>query len=332
MLIDIPGLSSINRTYSKRAGDDVLHELTFVVRTALSSLDSIGHWSDERLLAILPETSARGAVELADRLQAVIAAHLFAVGAGVRLPCNIGVATYPNDAQTLNDIVTFAECALDASVRQGPGVAHALPSRPSQTRVATSTYDAGSDNAGLAEMVEAMATLLEARDSYTGEHVDDVADLALQMSSALGVDPIEARIISLAARVHDIGKVAIPDAILHKPGPLSDAEWAMMRRHPVVGADVVGQVPALRPLVKSIRGHHEKWNGRGYPDGLIAEGIPLGARVIAVADAYGAITTDRPYRRAHSSGWAVDELRRCAGSQFDTTVVGALERVLAGER
>ena len=135
--------------------------------------------------------------------------------------------------------------------------------------------------------------------------------------------------VGLVGRLHDVGKVAIPDAVLQKPGRLTENEWVLMRAHAAVGADVVRRLPALRVLAPLIHAHHEKWDGSGYPDGLTGEEIPLGARIVAVADAYGAMTTDRPYRPACTPAAALAELRRCAGTQFDPDVVATVELVLA---
>jgi HD-GYP domain-containing protein (c-di-GMP phosphodiesterase class II) len=131
-----------------------------------------------------------------------------------------------------------------------------------------------------------------------------------------------------AAELHDVGKLAIPDAILNKPGPLSDEEWVFMRGHTIVGERIVSCASSLRNVAPLVRSSHEHWDGRGYPDGLAGTEIPLGARIIAVCDAYDAMVTTRAYRAARASAEAIAELRRCAGQQFDTEVVDAFERVL----
>jgi HD-GYP domain-containing protein (c-di-GMP phosphodiesterase class II) len=138
-------------------------------------------------------------------------------------------------------------------------------------------------------------------------------------------------LIGLAGRLHDVGKIALPDTVLQKPGLLTAEEWALIRAHPTVGAEVVGRLPALRVLVSAIQSHHEHWDGQGYPSGLAGEMIPLGGRILAVADAYEAMTRDRPHQQASSPALALAELKRCAGTQFDAAVVEALERVLPAE-
>ena len=156
--------------------------------------------------------------------------------------------------------------------------------------------------------------------------------LTTRLALALGLDTSEAYMLGLAGRLHDVGKVAVPDAVLQKPASLTEDEQALMRRHTIVGGDVVSRVPSLRAIAPLIRAHHEQWGGSGYPDGLAGEQIPLGARILAVADAYEAMITDRPYQQAHNEAWALAELRRCAGTQFDPIIVEVLGRVLAAER
>jgi putative nucleotidyltransferase with HDIG domain len=187
------------------------------------------------------------------------------------------------------------------------------------------------EEAALLGTVEALAALFEARDPSTGKHAAEVAALASRLALALGLDTSDAHAVGLAGRLHDIGKVGIPDTILHKPTRPSPDEWAVIERHPVVGAAVVSRVPALRVLAPIIRAHHEYWNGRGYPEGLAGEAIPLCARILSVANAYQAMTTDRPYHPARTPEKALAEIRRCSGNQFDPVVVEALCRVLEAD-
>jgi putative nucleotidyltransferase with HDIG domain len=174
-----------------------------------------------------------------------------------------------------------------------------------------------------------LGAAMEVRDAYTALHEEAVADLAAQIAAELGLDPSEQRAIRYAALTHDLGKLAVPNEILHKPGPLDDAEWAIMKRHTIVGAEMLARIPFFDDVHRLVRGHHERWDGRGYPDGLRAEEIPIGARILCVCDSYNAMITNRPYRAAKSDAAALQELRRCAGTQFDPQVVAALERALA---
>jgi putative nucleotidyltransferase with HDIG domain len=174
-----------------------------------------------------------------------------------------------------------------------------------------------------------LGAAMEARDAYTAMHEQAVAELAVEIAAELGLDAAEQRAIRYAALTHDLGKLAVPNEILHKPGPLTDAEWEVMRRHTVVGAEMLARIPFFGEVHPLVRGHHERWDGRGYPDGLAGERIPIGARILCVCDSYNAMITTRPYRRAIGPEAALAELRRCAGTQFDARVVDAIERVLA---
>jgi putative nucleotidyltransferase with HDIG domain len=156
------------------------------------------------------------------------------------------------------------------------------------------------------------------------EHARAVAELATSVAAQLGLVDAEVRVVQFAALLHDVGKVAVDDQVLGKPGPLSADEWSAVRCHPEVGERLAREALALpEASVVAIRHHHERYDGRGYPDGLAGQAIPLAARIVAVADAYDAMTSDRPYRRALSPVQARDELARCAGTHFCPDVVAA---------
>jgi putative nucleotidyltransferase with HDIG domain len=173
--------------------------------------------------------------------------------------------------------------------------------------------------------------VLEEDDEYTGRHTEDVVGLSISVAEELGVDEDVRRATELGALLHDIGKIAIPDEIINKPGPLDDAEWVVMKTHTIEGQRMLDRVGGLLADVGVVvRASHERWDGGGYPDGLAGEGIPLAARIVSACDAFNAMTTDRSYRRALPLGVAVGELRANAGTQFDPEVVEALCAVVGG--
>ena len=190
------------------------------------------------------------------------------------------------------------------------------------------------------DTVTALAEAIEKRDPYTGGHVRRVVVYSLLLGRELGLDAIELEDLRLAATLHDVGKIAVPDQVLRKPAPLDAEEAKVMRQHAVDGADIVSRVRGLRPLLPGVRSHHERIDGRGYPDGLAGDAVPRPARIIAVADAYDAMTTSRPYRQGIAGAAARAEIERGAGSQHCPQVVAAylaLERrgeftVAAGEK
>jgi HD-GYP domain-containing protein (c-di-GMP phosphodiesterase class II) len=173
--------------------------------------------------------------------------------------------------------------------------------------------------------VLALANAVEARDAYTGKHAERVAAYGLRIAQAAGID-VDSQ-IEFGFLLHDVGKVAVPDAVLFKPGPLDEDEWALMRRHPDVGSEILRHIDFLDDAKLVVRHHHERWDGRGYPDGLSGEAIPVQARVFALADTLDAITTERPYRRSQSWSVARERIRAAAGTQFDPAVVSAYESV-----
>jgi HD-GYP domain-containing protein (c-di-GMP phosphodiesterase class II) len=169
-----------------------------------------------------------------------------------------------------------------------------------------------------------LASTVEAKDDYTAAHGQDVAELAEGVALRMGFTRAQACEVRYAAMLHDIGKIAVPSEILLKPGPLTDAEWTVMRGHAAIGGELVARIDAFAHLAPAVRASHERWDGGGYPDGLAGEEIPLAARIIAACDTYDAIVTDRPYRPARSPLEASAELRRVAGAQLDERAVEAL--------
>jgi diguanylate cyclase (GGDEF)-like protein len=178
---------------------------------------------------------------------------------------------------------------------------------------------------------EVLLRVAAEHDGELSDHVNDVADMVASVSRGLGLSEDELVEVRRAAALHDIGKVAIPDAILHAPRALTAAEWEYMRQHTIIGERIIAAAPELRGVGKIVRSSHERWDGRGYPDGLKGEEIPLGARIVAVCDSYDAMVTDRAYRKGRAPEEALRELRRCAGSQFDPIVVGAFTAAMAND-
>ena len=176
---------------------------------------------------------------------------------------------------------------------------------------------------------ESMADMLHARDPYTFEHSDEVADLSEEIARQLGLHEDEIEQVRSGALIHDVGKIGIPDSILKKPGKLTTEEWEIMKTHPDIGADLIKDLEMYTGVVELVRHEHEHWDGNGYPKGLQGEEIPLGARIISVADAYNALTTDRPYRDAHPHERAVEIIQSETGTHFDPTVVDAFLTVMA---
>jgi HD-GYP domain-containing protein (c-di-GMP phosphodiesterase class II) len=181
------------------------------------------------------------------------------------------------------------------------------------------------------QATDALLQVLSERSADLGSHMHDVMALCAAVAARIGVSPEVRGALLQAASLHDIGKAAIPESILDKPGPLNAEEWAFIRTHTVIGERIMAAAPALKEAARLVRASHEHFDGTGYPDGLAAEEIPLGARIIAVCDAYDAMISKRPYRTRMSPEVALEEIRRCAGTQFDPCVVEAFCAAI-GER
>ena len=175
--------------------------------------------------------------------------------------------------------------------------------------------------------VRALSNAVEARDAYTGKHAERVAAYGIALAGAAGMDLADSPQIEFGFLLHDIGKVGVPDAILFKSSSLTEEEYALVRRHPIIGSEILRDVDFLGEGKLVVRHHHERWDGTGYPDGLRGDSIPLAARVFAVADALDALTTDRPYRPASTFTRAREVVREGAGTQFDPAVVAAFEQI-----
>jgi putative nucleotidyltransferase with HDIG domain len=194
--------------------------------------------------------------------------------------------------------------------------------RPASSRDVQNSYET---------VLSALLSALDTRDTEAEGHSERITGYTMVLASELGVTEEEMFHMERGALLHDIGKVAIPDRILHKAGPLTESEWEEIRKHPVIGHRMCSRIAFLEGASKIVLHHHERWDGKGYPHGLAGEEIPLGARVFAVVDAFDAMTTNRPYRAAAGYAAALDELRTHAGTQFDPTVVEAFLRVPEAE-
>jgi putative nucleotidyltransferase with HDIG domain len=224
-------------------------------------------------------------------------------GEAFSIACSYGSALLPNETSDSVEALRMADRRMYAR----KGIGRASAGRQSS---------------------DVLLRALTERDSALGTHLDEVAELALATAVRLGVAQEDLEAVRQTALLHDVGKVAIPDEILRKPEPLDDADWEFIRRHTIIGERIISAAPALLPVSRCVRSTHERCDGDGYPDGLSGEDIPLAARIVAVCDAYDAMTSDRPYRAARSDRGAIAELRRCAGTQFDAAVVEAFAGAL----
>jgi two-component system, cell cycle response regulator len=294
-IFDLDGFKSYNDSFGHAAGDALLTRLATTLDTVTIEFGGAAYrMGGDEFCVLVPD----------DADLAAIAGALREDGQGFTVDCSYGSATVPCEAPDGPSALRLADQRMYA-------VKNARPiSASSQTR-------------------DLLVRVLAEREPDLHVHVLDVGAMAREVAAELGIPEQEHPEIVNGAELHDVGKIAIPESILHKPGPLSDDEWVYMKRHTLIGERFLLSVPALRAVGKLVRSSHERWDGAGYPDGLAGEEIPLGARIISVCDAYDAMVTDRPYRRGTDSESARVELRRCAGSQFDPAVVHAFCAVMS---
>ena len=291
VLFDLDGFKHYNDSFGHPSGDALLERLGAKLGRHCALRGSAYRMGGDEFCAVLDG-------ERADGLAAAAAAQLGEHGEGFVISASFGAIALPGECADADEALRIADQRMYAHKNGG------RPSARSQSK-------------------DVLLRVLAERNADLGTHGTLVADLAGAVARELGLDGVAVEAIAHAAELHDIGKVAIPDAILSKPSALDEAEWAFMRRHTIIGERIVAAAPALSGVAELVRSSHERWTGGGYPDDLSGEQIPLGARIVAVCDAYDAMTTDRPYRVALSSDAALAELRRCAGEQFDPAVVRA---------
>jgi putative two-component system response regulator len=218
---------------------------------------------------------------------------------------------------SIGDVVAGLDAGADDFLRKPYEQAELMARIRSVLRLAEAISEVDSAHG----VIAALANAVEAKDVTTEEHCQRLAGLSNRLALAVDLDPIQLRALAFGAILHDIGKIGIQDAILTKPGPLTREEWATMRLHPLIGERICEPLALSRAFGPIIRSHHERWDGTGYPDGLRAEGIPLGARIVGIVDAFDAMVHTRPYRAARTPEQALGELRRGRGKQFDPALV-----------
>jgi len=301
-IFDLNGFKQYNDTFGHAGGDALLKRLGGRLAGALEGLGTAYRMGGDEFCVL-----ARCASYSGDALVADAVAALSDGGEGWHVGCSHGAVWVPAEAATPSDALQMADMRMYSN----------KASRSSTGR----------------QIADALLQVLSEQDKNMNVHGGHVAALSGAVAEALHQSALEVQRIQLAATLHDIGKTALPDSLLNKPGPLNAQEWEFMHRHTVIGERILNAAPALAATASLVRSSHERIDGDGYPDGLSGTQIPLGARIIAACDAFDAMTSTRPYRGATSVEVALEELRRCTGSQFDPDVVAALRAiVLAGNR
>jgi diguanylate cyclase (GGDEF)-like protein/putative nucleotidyltransferase with HDIG domain len=320
---DLDHFKHLNDRFGHAAGDLALRRFGEIASSASRRIDAVARIGGEEFALLLPDTEQHAAYLLAERLRRAVKEP----GADGELPSvSFGVASFPSHAADAEALMHAADQALYAAKAMGRDRS-VIYNPEVLASVLGGNLDPVAGNEHLSAVL-VLAETLDLRDSGTASHSQTVGRLSALIAKSLGFDDAHVERIRLAGMLHDIGKIGIPDWILHKPGKLDEAEWAEIRKHPEMGARIAASAK-LDDISEWILCHHERVDGRGYPARLPAGEIPIEARILAVADAYEAMTSDRVYRRAMPAADAERELRDQSGAQFDAAVVNALLSAIA---
>ncbi len=336
--IDIDRFKPINDTYGHHTGDAVLREIALLIGDNIRGSDNFGRYGGEEFMLILPETTPEEATVLAEHLRQLVMDHPLSIAAakGLRVTISVGVAGDLGSQLQADRLVDQADAAMYAAKSLGRNrtyryravdenaLVHRAPISAERRAAATAIGQWASDTAA-----EALASVLAPQPKHGGQPSDLIATLATGMALQMGLPQDEIERIRIASLLHDLGKLAVPLEILDKRSALSDQEWQVIGEHPRIGQVILEQASSLRDAVPTVLHHHEHFNGGGYPHGLRAKEIPLGARIVAIADAYHAMVHDRPYRNARDHAQALAELRANAGTQFDPEIVDVFCEIFA---
>jgi diguanylate cyclase (GGDEF)-like protein len=329
--IDIDHFKQVNDTYGHEAGDAVLELLGRVFSANVRGTDTVGRYGGEEFVIIFAETSVDEATAAAEKLRLLIAKQRIPLTGGdeVTVTASIGLAGGHGQPLKVDDLLRDADAAMYAAKSLGRNQTYVFaeadddsaripraPISPAARAAAAAVAEQGKHAAEAA-----LASVIMPLPHYRGKPSSLIATIAVRLARRLELPDAEIERIRVASLLHDIGKVGVPDEILEKPGPLTPDEWQSVVQHPRIGQEIIHRVAAVKDAAAIILHHHERYSGHGYPHGLRGADIPLGARIVAIADAYEAMLRDRPYRAAIGHEAAIAEIRAQSGTQFDPELV-----------
>ena len=349
VIFDINNISQINREFGHAKGDEIIKLVSEKIKQNIRSIDVAGRYGGDEIALILPDTDNSEATYITEYLNYSLSCCLVDDVGSIKV--SVGLATYPTCAREQEKLLILAEQAMIISKNKGykngistainaqdinfwneaslDSFASVIAKRHSQLGlnfeeelVDKFHSDSTNSNNHLIDVVTSLAGAIDAKDTYTKGHSTSVSRYAEALARALNLPDEEVERIKLGALLHDVGKIGIPENILGRTTKLEDDEWEIMKQHPVIGAEkVLAPVAALRDLIPMVKHHHEHWDGSGYPDNLKGEEIPLAARIVAVADTFHALISDRPYRKGLPIEKAIEILRIGSGIQWDRELV-----------
>jgi diguanylate cyclase (GGDEF)-like protein/putative nucleotidyltransferase with HDIG domain len=345
VLLDIDYFKSINDVYGHSIGDRLLAAFANFIKTSLRQSDVLARYGGEEFIILMTHTDKLDAQYLANRLITKLSSHIFKIEkAEIKLKIGIGIATLSSDeyCDTYDKLLSAADKALQRAKESGSNVAavysdlyrdkkeaaHKI-SPYAEVKVLKRKVRRLSERVDrvVLESMYAFSKSMKARDYYTAEHAEEMVALVLKIGKEIGLNQEMLNNLERGAMLHDIGKMGISDSILRKKSKLTPKEYEMIKMHPKIGAEIIRSIHFLKDVVPIVLHHHERWDGKGYLSGLKGKEIPLLARIVGIADAYQALISDRPYRKAHSEKEALGILKKEAGTHFDKDLVDILIRL-----
>lgn len=316
-ILDLDFFKQYNDAHGHLAGDRLLREIGGIIKGSLRETDLAFRYGGDEFALLMEVSGADDAFFASERIRKTLDKEMRIRGIPITASC--GIALWPIDAISPEELITAADSATYRAKQLGGNQTCIFSAQA--TPLAPTPEEALKKEKVTVNSMYALGVALEARDRYTHSHSKGVTRNAIALSEAIGLPEERIRLIRVAAMLHDIGKIGIPDAVLNKKGRFDDKNWQHMKRHPEIATKIINQISSLLPCTPAILHHHERWDGKGYPSGLKGEEIPLEARILAIADAFDAMTSERPHRQAMSKEEAIETIRKESGRQFDPKLV-----------